>query len=251
MEQIQLKVDSSIATISICRPEAMNALSRSIVDELERLLERVEENPDVRVLLLHSKGHFAAGADIAEMVECTPDEAAAFLFTPVYNRLEQLKIPTVAAIEGYALGGGMELALCCDFRLAKEDAKIGFPETGLGIMPGAGGTVRLPKLIGYENAANLIFTGRIVKSQEALALGLVGRVYGEDFEEQLQRFATQLAARSKSALAAAKSSMQQGVGKPVFMAVEQEAKIWSRLFDTPDQKEGMRAFLEKRRPNFE
>jgi len=137
--KVTINIVDDIARIEINRPEALNALNRSIVDELDELFDQIEDNNDVRLLMIGGTKNFAAGADIKQMVDCTATEAGKFLFSGTFNKLESLEIPTIAVIDGYALGGGFELALACDLRLASIEAKIGFPEMGIGIMPGAGG----------------------------------------------------------------------------------------------------------------
>ena len=156
MSVIQVKKEDHIAILSVVRPEALNALSREIVDEMGEAIDAIEKDQDIYCLIFHSEKNFAAGADIKKMADCDEDGAKAFCFSPVYDRIAELPIPTIAAIEGYALGGGMELALCADIRIAGESAKMGFPEVTLGIFPGAGGTIRAPKLIGPAFAKELI-----------------------------------------------------------------------------------------------
>ncbi|MEG0804142.1 MAG: enoyl-CoA hydratase-related protein [Pygmaiobacter sp.] len=250
---VQLAVRQQIATLSINRPEALNALSREIVDELDAALERISADTAIKVLVLRSAGNFAAGADIKQMVECTPEQAKKFSFSPTYQKLAGLAIPTIAAIEGYALGGGMELALCCDMRIAMTNAKMGFPEIGLGIMPGAGGTVRLPKLIGAGNAAEMILTGRTIHAEEALHMGLVNSIVApEDFDQKINRLAQRIAAHSGQALRTAKRSIKFGLDTPdEELAIAQESELWCSLFESYNQKEGMIAFLEKREPHYD
>ena len=240
------------AVLSIDRPEAKNALSRALVDELDAHLLQILSTPSARVLILHGEGHFAAGADIREMADCSPDEAMDFSFSPVFNRLAALPIPTIAAIEGFALGGGLELALCCDLRIAGRTARMGFPEITLGIMPGAGGTIRAPRLLGAARALELIYTGEVIPADRALALGLVNRVVDEGTAlEEALALAERIARFSPVALRTAKQSVLRGLDEPdAEWAVAREAQLWSGLFATSDQREGMAAFLEKRRPVF-
>lgn len=253
MAQVLLKKQGTIAIISVDRPEALNALSRSIIDEMDDLVEEVMKDRDIRCLVLHSKKNFAAGADIKKMIECNEQEARAFLFSPTYNKIADLNIPVIAAIEGYALGGGMELAMTADIRIAGEGAKMGFPEVTLGIMPGAGGTVRVPRIIGEARAKELIFTGDVITAERAEAMGLVNRVTADDqvFDEAM-KLAKKLAKRAPIALAAAKATIRSGQEEPdQNKSIDIEAANWARLFTTEDQKEGMRAFLEKRKPAFQ
>jgi enoyl-CoA hydratase len=183
------------------------------------------------------------------MVELTPEEAYAFGFSPVYNRIAGCPKPVIAAIEGFALGGGMELALCCDIRIAAPGAKMGFPEITLGIFPGAGGTQRLPKLVGVSKAKKLIFTGAIVKGEAALELGLVD-VLADNPLEEATKLALELAAKPSVALKLAKECIDLSADVDLNTGIAFEAAAWSRLFATQDQKEGMRAFTEKRKPVF-
>lgn len=249
-QEVSLKKEDGVALLRIERPKRLNALSRDIVKQIGELLEEIEVDEETRVLLIHSEKHFAAGADIQDMAECNEQEAAEFVFSPVFDRIESLPIPTVAAIEGYALGGGLELALACDIRFASEKAKLGFPEINLGIMPGAGGTVRTPKIAGAAAAMELIFSGEIINAKRALELGLVNRlVPNEELLETAQEFALNLAKKAPVALRTAKNTIQEGLAMAnEGEAVHNESKKWASLFNTEDQKEGMKAFLEKRTP---
>ncbi|MBQ4340660.1 MAG: enoyl-CoA hydratase/isomerase family protein [Firmicutes bacterium] len=238
-----------IGVLKINRPKAFNALSREVVDLIDEKLEIIKADEEVRALIVTSDGNFAAGADIVAMVELGPEEARKFLFSETFNKLENLGIPTIAAICGYALGGGLELALTCDFRIASEDAKVGLPEITLGIMPGAGGTIRLPRLIGEAKAKEMIMLGGQIKADEALRVGLVSKVVPkEELFDEAMKLAEKLATRPKLALKAAKESINYG--KAQAAAIDNEADIWSSLFATQDQKEGMRAFVDKRKPQY-
>ena len=253
MAQVLLKKEENIAIIRVDRPEALNALSRSIIDEMDELVEEVMRDKDIRCLILHSEKNFAAGADIKKMVECNEEEARAFLFSPTYNQIADLSIPVIAAIEGYALGGGMELAMTADIRIAGESAKMGFPEITLGIMPGAGGTIRVPRIIGEARAKELIFTGDVITAEKALSMGLVNRVSDDEhvFDEAM-KLAKKLAKRAPIAMAMAKKTIKAGQEEQSHTkGIEIEADNWAKLFTTQDQKEGMRAFLEKRKPDFQ
>lgn len=250
-QQIRLSIQDGVATLSIHRPEAKNALSREIVDRMDTLLDQAAAEPGVKLLTVRSQGDFAAGADIRQMAECTPEQAKAFVFTDTFQKLAALPFPTLAAIEGYALGGGLELALACDFRIASGTAKMGLPEITLGIMPGAGGTVRLARLIGPSRAKEMIFMGRTVDADRALAWGLVNEaVPAEEFESAVQEWQRRLVRQSKTALTTAKAAVERGLALELEQALRQETELWSGLFSTHDQKEGMRAFLEKRKPSF-
>lgn len=250
--QIVLERKGNMAYIKILRPEALNALSRDIVDALDALVDQVGADPSVRVLLFYSEKNFAAGADIKNMAACDEAGARAFLFTPTYNKIQALPIPTIAVMEGYAFGGGLELALRCDFRIAAKTAKMGLPELNLGIIPGAGGTVLLPRLIGEAKAKELIYMSRTITGEEAEELGLVNlSVEPDALLETAERWAAKLCTRSRRSLAAAKMSIEYGIGHPDYPeAIGFEGRIWCDLFNYPDQKEGMTAFLEKRKPVF-
>lgn len=176
MSELRFQIEDGIGRIWVDRPQVLNALSREIIDDLDVLLDEIKDNKNVKVLIVGGEENFAAGADINGMVECNPEEAKAFAFSTTYDKLMNLPIPTIAAIDGYALGGGLEMTLACDIRIATENAKMGLPELGIGIMPGAGGTIRLPRLVGYSKAFEIIALGRQVSAAEAEAIGLVNKV---------------------------------------------------------------------------
>lgn len=197
MSYLTLTKQNGVGLISVHRPEALNALNREIIDELDALLDQIRTDKSIRALVLWSEKNFAAGSDIKSMVELTVPEAAEFVFTPTYNKLDLLDIPTIAGIEGYALGGGLELAITCDIRFAAASAKVGYPEINLGIMPGAGGTIRTPLKIGSPWARELIYSGDIIDAQRALQIGLVNRVYDEaELFPETMKFAEKLAKKS-------------------------------------------------------
>lgn len=251
MAREYLEVADGVGVLGINRPEALNALSREIVDGINARITEIESRKDIRVLMLYSRGNFAAGADIKNMVDLSPDEASKFSFVHVMNRIRKLDIPTVAAIEGYALGGGLELALTCDLRIAARSAKLGFPEINLGIMPGAGGTIVSPRLIGEARAKELILTGRTLSAEEAERIGLVNRcVEDKDLYSEAMKLAKKLAAKAPIAVKTAKWSIAAGLAVNVDEGLETELDLWSSLFNTEDQKEGMRAFIEKRKPEY-
>lgn len=250
MEYVNLDIQDNIAVLSIKRPEAMNALDRQVVDEIDECIEHIKILHEIRALVIWSKKNFAAGADIKAMVDCNEKDAKNFAFSDTFNKIENLTIPTVALIEGYALGGGLELALACDIRIASFDAKMGFPEITLGIMPGAGGTIRTPRLVGEAKAKELIFTGQIIDAMEAKNIGLVNNVtIPDELETKGFELAAKLAAKAPHAMSAAKRTIAAGLEEPEkIKAIEIEAANWAALFNTEDQREGMRAFIEKRKP---
>lgn len=250
--QILMEVKDGIALISINRPEALNALSKDIVDEMDEMIESIKKDKDIHVLILYSKDNFAAGADIKVMATCNPEQARKFVFTETYNKIHDLEIPTIAAIDGYALGGGLELALTCDLRIASKESKMGLPELNLGIIPGAGGTVRLARIIGESKAKEMIYLSKIVNGTEAERIGLVNAVVEKDeLYTTALHWAEKLKRKSSISLASAKKSIENGIkDTDIHSSTNKEADIWSELFNTYDQKEGMAAFLEKRKPKF-
>ena len=253
MGVIKLVKEGHVAILSVVRPEALNALSREIVDEMDQVLEELKEDKDIYCLIFHSEKNFAAGADIKKMADCDEEGAKAFCFSPVYDKIAEYPIPTIAAIEGYALGGGMELALCADIRIAGEGAKMGFPEVTLGIFPGAGGTIRAPKLIGPSYAMELIFSGEQIPASRAKEMGLVNRVVpDEEVLEEAKKLAGKIAKRGPVAVRMVKEVIIMGLQMgDVKEGTAYEAQQWAKLFNTYDQKEGMHAFMEKRKPTYE
>ena len=250
-EYILTELKNSMAIVYINRTEVMNALNRRLITELGKAITNVCSDRGVRALIITGKGdHFAAGADIVEMAEQTPHDALAFSFNDVYNMIGQLNIPTCAAIKGYALGGGLELALACDFRICHIDAKLGLPEIKLGIIPGAGGTQRLPRLIGLSRAKEVIFSGEFITADKAFQWGLCDRVTDYDPIKEAETFMGTIIKRPKLALEAAKKSIMFGADSSLKEGLEYEALSFGILFSTYDQKEGMKAFIEKRKPQF-
>lgn len=226
------------------RPEAYNAFHREMVDQLDRLLDDIGADEELGALIITGEKCFAAGANIGDMAALMPRDARDFLFADTFQKLEDLAIPTIAAINGYALGAGLELALCCDFRIAAEHAKMSFPEIGVGIMPGAGGTIRLPRLVGEARAKEMIYLGGRWDAEKALHFGLIHEIVSEaQLLSRAEELAWKLTAQPWKALRAAKKSIAGGIQ-------ENESELWVDLFATEDQKEGMRAFLEKRKPVF-
>ncbi|MBN1534467.1 MAG: enoyl-CoA hydratase/isomerase family protein [Spirochaetes bacterium] len=246
-----LKTEGAVASILLNRPEVMNALNREMVTELNDAVVALGGDKSVRALVISgSGGNFAAGADIIPMADQTPGEARAFSFNGAYNAIEELHVPVIAAISGYALGGGLELALACDLRICSSEAKLGLPEIKVGIFPGAGGTQRLPKLIGAGRAKEMIFTGIPVDAATALSFGLCNRVVQGDPLAEALNLAKMFIERPAAALAHAKRAVNFGVGRDLDAGIRYEAETWADLFCTEDQREGMRAFIEKRKPNF-
>jgi enoyl-CoA hydratase len=249
------KRDDGVAVITIDRPDALNALDRDTLEELRDRLRELAPDTDARVVVLTGAGDraFAAGADIKEMTEMTVLEGHAWgaLGHECCRLLESMPKPALAAVNGFALGGGCELALACDIRYASEQAKFGQPEINLAVIPGWGGTQRLARAIGPALAKDLILTGRTVDAAEALRLGLVSAVYpaGELLERVLET-ASSLAKKSPVALSAAKDATNRALQGDLAAGLSYEALLFAALFATEDQKEGMRAFAEKREPRF-
>jgi enoyl-CoA hydratase len=251
MKYIRYEIENQIATITINRPEVLNALNKDLIDELGLTIDNMMNEGKARALIITGEGkHFAAGADIVQMIEMNPSQARGFIFSHVYNKIEALPIPVFAAIKGFALGGGLELALACDFRICSTKAKLGLPEIKLGIIPGAGGTQRLPKLIGLSHAREMIYFGEIIDADKAFQWGLCDRVTEGEPIDQAKEWAQKALERSPVALEAAKKTINYGLGRDLSSGITFEVMAWSDLFSTADQKEGMRAFQEKRKPDF-
>lgn len=247
---VLLEIRDFIAKLSINRPKALNALNGEVNEQLDACLDELERRDDVRCVVLYSEKNFAAGADIKVMLECNIEQARAYSASPIMQKLENLQIPVIAAMEGYALGGGLELALACDIRIASEDAKMGFPETSLGVVPGAGGTIRAPRLIGEAFAKELIYTGKVIDAQKASAIGLVNEVVPDgEVLEKAMKMAGKIAGNAPLAIVKAKESIKEGQEAESFeKGYAAEVEAFASLFATEDQKEGMRAFVEKRKP---
>lgn len=251
---VDIERAEGVATITLNRPEAMNAFGTPQLERLLAVLRDLRADRTVRCVVLTGAGEraFAAGADIKAMAAFSPREGLAFgrLGHAVVAAVEDLPKPVIAAVNGFALGGGCELALACDLRLASETARFAQPEVGLGIPPGWGGTQRLPRLVGPGLAAELIFTGRRVAADEALRIGLVNAVHPADrLLPEATALARRIAAQSPRALAAAKRAMSLAFG-PRETGLAAEVALFGQSFGTDDQREGMRAFVEKRAPDF-
>jgi enoyl-CoA hydratase len=247
--------DGGTVVVTIERPEALNALNRETLSELRDRLRELAVDTDARVLVLTGAGDraFAAGADIKAMSDMSVLEAHAWgtLGHECTRLLESMPKPTIAAVNGFALGGGCELALACDIRYASEQAKFGQPEINLAVIPGWGGTQRLARAIGPALAKDLILTGRTIDAAEALRVGLVSAVHpAEDLMERTLEAAAALAEKSPVALSAAKDAANRALQGDLGSGLSYEAILFAALFATEDQKEGMAAFIEKRAPSF-
>jgi len=253
-ETILYKKEEGRGVVFFNRPEKLNALNQKVFEELTAVFTEAEKDPEVKVLVLTGGPDlFGAGADI-EMLSQLQSSADSYIFTgenSAYRILENLGKPTVASIGGFCLGGMLELALCCDFRIAAENAQFGLPEVKLGVLPGGGGTQRLPRLIGMTKAKELVFLGDFISAQEAYRVGLVNQVVAkEQLEEATRQFARRLMSRPPFGLRVIKGVMNSGINTSLNEGLEIERQGFTILFSTEDKKEGMAAFLEKRKANF-
>ncbi len=254
-ELVLLEKEPPLAIITINRPKALNALNSKVLMALSETLDKVNDDEEVRVVIVTGSGEkaFVAGADIAEMSEMTPLEGSNFsrLGQLVFKKVEELKKPVIAAVNGFALGGGSELALACDFIYASENAKFGLPEVTLGIMPGFGGTQRLPRLIGKGRAKELIFTGKMISASEAYEIGMLNKVLPqEQLMDAVKEVARQIAKNGPIAVSIAKGLVDVGYDIPLDDGCLMESKSFGVCASTEDKREGMKAFLEKRKPVF-
>ena len=252
-ETIRLERRGRVAWITLDRPEALNALNTQLMHELVALTAELDRDDAIgAIVVTGSEKAFAAGADIKEMADrSTAEMREADHFGP-WLEFARVKKPVIAAVSGYALGGGFELALMCDIILAGDSAKFGFPEIGLGVIPGIGGTQRIVRAVGYPKAAELVLTGRRIDAAEAERIGIVSRVVpAADLLAEADAMATAMAARSLPALVAAKAALDAALETPLETGLAVEAEQFTALFDTADQKEGMAAFREKREPSFQ
>ena len=240
-----------IGVLTMNRPEALNALNEQVLRDLNAALDAVEANDEVLVVILTGAGRsFVAGADIGQMKDLTPVQAKKFgsYGNQVFLKLENFPKPVIAAVNGFALGGGCELSMACDIRLASEKAKFGQPEVGLGITPGFGGTQRLARLVGPGMAKQLIYTAKNIKADEALRIGLVNAVYpAQELLPAAEKLAGTIAKNAPIAVRACKKAINDGLQVDMDRAVTIEEKLFGSCFETADQKEGMSAFLEKRK----
>lgn len=250
MEYVNLETDGNVAVLTINNPKALNALSTAVLKDLDTAIEDVKNNKDVDVLVITGAGakSFVAGADIAEMKDKTAEEAAEYgaFGNKVFRKIETLDIPVIAAINGFALGGGNELAMAADIRLASDKAVFGQPEVGLGITPGFGGTQRLARLIPVGLAKEIIYTGRNFKADKALEIGLVNAVYpAEELMDQAMKMAKIIAGNAPLAVQASKRAINKGLDLDMDDAIALEVEEFSNTFNTEDQTYGMEYFLDK------
>ena len=248
-------VEDGIAIITFNRPKALNALNAELIQELSRALDEIAENEAIRVLILTGAGEkaFVAGADITELA--TYNSLQAKLFSKkghmTFNKIQELPIPAIAAVNGFALGGGSEIAMVCDFIYASENAMFGLPEINLGLMPGFGGTQRLPRLVGTSMAKELIFTGKMIPAAEANRIGLVNKVCPpETLMEEVKKTANEIASKGKVSLRAVKQTINSGVNLDLMSGCGIEIDAFALCLASEDAQEGTRAFIEKRKAEF-
>lgn len=244
---LRAQLGDGIGHLELNRPEVRNALNKELVDALHRQLDAWSEDEALRVVIVSGAGGkaFAGGADIAELKTRTHREAFFGINQRLFQKLEDFPRPTIAAIDGYALGGGLELALACDLRVASKSAKVGLPEVGLGIFPGAGGTWRLPRVVGLGRAKELVYSGRIVDAEEGYALGLFERLVDSDALSAAQSLAREIAVQAPLALQVAKMSLNAFARVAFAEPIERLAQ--GLLFDSPDKEARMAAFLSRRK----
>lgn len=254
-QTIEYTVEENIAVIAINRPKFLNALNTEVFMELSEVLDIISDAPSIRAVIVTGAEEkaFVAGADITEMQQKTVLEAREFssLGNRIMLKLENLDKPVIAAVNGFALGGGCELAMACDIRLAGNKAKFGQPEVGLGIMAGFGGTQRLARLVGTGAAKEILFTGEMINAERAYEIGLVNRVVDQsELLAEAKKMAQTIAAKSPLGVSFTKKAINEGVNLDLERAVSLEAELFGALFSTQDQTEGMAAFLAKRKASF-
>ena len=252
MNNLLLEVENRIALLTINRPKALNALNSETLAELNACLAELENNDDVKVVILTGSGEksFVAGADISEMVNATPAEGRkmGLLAREAFGRLENMPQVTIAAVNGFALCGGCEISMACDIRVASDNAKFGQPECGLGILPGFGGTQRLPRLVGKGRAKELIFTCDMISADEAFRMGLANHVVPQaELIDYCKAMAGRIMKNGPLAVALAKQSINTGSDTDLDSGLKLEANLFGLSFSTADKMEGMTAFLEKRK----
>lgn len=252
---LKLEINSSIATILFNRPKAYNALNSETLLELEQIIDALNDKEEIKIIIFTGSGKaFIAGADISEMANMNESQALAYceIGVRVFRKIEVIDKVTIAAVNGFCLGGGNELAMACDIRIASEFAKFGQPEVSLGITPGFSGTQRLPRIIGVAKARELLFTGKVISSEEALKIGLVNNVVSsENLLNNVKELADSILKNANLAVIATKKAINDGLEKSMDEAILIEKNYFSKCFNSEDQKEGMKAFLEKRTPNYQ
>ena len=255
LKNLIIEKEKNLVTIKLSRPKALNALNKELLIELDQVVSFFEDSEDIKVVILTGEGDksFVAGADIGEMSKLSAEEGKIWglLGSRVFRKIEKSKKIYIAAINGFTLGGGCELAMACDIRIASKKAKLGQPEVGLGIIPGYSGTQRLQRLVGMGKAKELIFTCDIITADDALAIGLVNHVVApEELMDKSTEMANKVLKNSYNAVMLSKEAINIGAQTDIDSAIELEANLFGMCFANNDQKEGMSAFLEKRKANF-
>ena len=249
-----LEINGGIAVLTVNRPKALNALNAETLNDISAALDEIIADGSVRAVIVTGAGKaFVAGADIAQMRDFNAQEGRNFgqLGHAVFRKIELMPQPVIAAVNGFALGGGCELAMACDIRLASESAKFGQPEVTLGITAGFGGTQRLPRIVGSGLASELLFSGNMIDAQEAYRIGLVNHVYPADaLMDEAMKLANKILGCAPVAVEMSKSAVQRGLNLDIDSGQAYEANVFGFTFSTEDQKEGMTAFLEKRKPDY-
>ncbi len=251
MAFVEVTKQGNVGIITMNRPEALNALSSAVFADLTKALDQVEHDDDIYVVVFTGAGRaFVAGADIGEMANMNVEEGLAFseLGNSLLLRVDMFPKPTIAAVNGFALGGGCELSLACDIRIASEKAKFGQPEVGLGIIPGFGGTQRMARIIGTGPAMELIFTADTIDAKQAEKIGMVNRVVApEELMDVAVAMAEKIASKAQVAIRTSKMALRRGIDCDITTAVTYEALAFATCFGTEDQKDAMKAFVEKRK----
>lgn len=255
MSNVLCKIEGALAEVTINRPKALNALNSETLQELGQVIQELTGNKEVGVVIITGAGEkaFVAGADITQMKDMNAIEGREFgrLGQKVFSAIETMPQVVIAAVNGFALGGGCELAMACDIRLASKNAKFGQPEVTLGITPGFAGTQRLPRLVGRAIAKELIYTGDMIDAEEAYRIGLVNKVYEpEELMDKAREMAKRILSRGMIAVQLCKAAINNGMNMDTESAYNYEAEVFGLCFATEDQKEGMTAFVEKRKANF-
>lgn len=251
-EFIETTLMGSTALIELNRPRQLNSLNTKMIREILLAMEDFDRNESVRVIVLTGKGRaFSAGADIDEMSDANPISLELLNQFTDWDRLAQVKKPIIGAVKGFVFGGGFELALCCDLLISATDTEFAFPEVGLGVMPGAGGTQRLTKLVGRTKALQWLWTGERISAEVALNHGIINRIVAPELlMEETMKFANRLAKQPPLSVRLIKDSVNKAVDSSLYEGMQYERKNFYLLFATQDQKEGMNAFIEKRKPDY-
>ena len=251
-EFVVIEIIEKVGLVKLNRPESYNALNLQLLSELMESLKELDERDDIgAIVITGNEKSFAAGADISSMSKATKDEIRKSKFIPTFSLIREIKKPIIAAVSGYCLGGGLELAMSCDMIISSTKSKFGQPEINLGIIPGAGGTQRLTRAVGKVIAMEMILNNRTLKAEEALSMGLINAIYPvEDYLEKCLSLAQEIASRAPVAIQAAKRAINQVDELALTDGLNEERDLFFNLFSTQDQKEGMSAFLEKRKPDW-